>query len=105
KRMRRKAVAVLRRARAAARDELASAQAIAAEIRAEARAAADAEATEIRAQARQEAVQLRREARADAHDEAATIRDGARATAELISTERGAAAEGQAASLVAEGEA
>ena len=79
KRLRRKAVAVLRRAQSSARHELTVAQNVAAEIREQARAATEIECAELRAQAHRETAQIRTDARSDAHEESARIVEQARA--------------------------
>ena len=103
KRLRRKAVAVLRSARSTARFELAAAEAAATEIRDQARTSAEAECSELRAEAHRESAQIRTDARNDARKEATLILEQARSQADAIATERRATADAEARAVVAEG--
>ena len=104
KRLRRRAVAVLRRARSSARLELAAAEAAAAEIREQARAAAEAECAELRAEAHLESAQIRTDARNDARDESTRILEQAGGHADAVADERRAVSDAEARAVVAEGE-
>ena len=83
KRLRRKAVAVLRRARTSARLELAAAETAAAEIREQALATAQAECAALRAAAQHESTQIRADARNDARDESTRTLEQAQSHADV----------------------
>ncbi len=105
KRMRRRAAAVLRRARVSAQLEVAAAETAAAQIREQAHAATDAECSERRAESERECAQVRADARNDAREEVARMLDHARALADTAADERLLLAEAEAAVVLSKAEA